>query len=74
MKQFVRALDKGSPAFNYLQDFFPKLSAAKVEAGVYIGPQIKKGHGVQGVSQKTDKDGESSMGQLCRSGSWLLGK
>ena len=42
MKQFVRALDKESPAFKYLQDFFPKLSAAKVEAGVFIGPQIKK--------------------------------
>ncbi|MGH0118403.1 UNVERIFIED_CONTAM: hypothetical protein FKN15_023339 [Acipenser sinensis] len=26
MKQFVRALDKESAAFKYLQDFFPKLS------------------------------------------------
>ncbi|XP_076036895.1 uncharacterized protein LOC143022524 [Oratosquilla oratoria] len=42
MKQFVRVLDKESPAFKFLQDVFPKLSAAKVEAGVFIGPQIKK--------------------------------
>ncbi|XP_051524523.1 uncharacterized protein LOC127423891 [Myxocyprinus asiaticus] len=42
MKQFVRALDKESAAFKYLQDFFPKLSEAKVKAGVFIGPQMKK--------------------------------
>ncbi|XP_058858437.1 uncharacterized protein LOC117432411 isoform X3 [Acipenser ruthenus] len=41
MKQFVRALDKESAAFKYLQDFFPKLSEAKVKAGVFVGPQIK---------------------------------
>lgn len=42
MKQFVTALDKESAAFRYLQDFFPKLSEAKVKAGVFIGPQIKR--------------------------------
>ncbi|XP_058881104.1 peroxisomal biogenesis factor 7 isoform X1 [Acipenser ruthenus] len=42
MKQFVRALDKESAAFKYLQDFFPKLSEVKVKAGVFVGPQIKK--------------------------------
>ncbi|MGH0179042.1 UNVERIFIED_CONTAM: hypothetical protein FKN15_002173 [Acipenser sinensis] len=42
MKQFVRALDKESAAFKYLQDFFPKLPEAKVKAGVFVGPQIKK--------------------------------
>ena len=31
MKQFVTALDKESAAFKYLQDFFPKLSEAKVK-------------------------------------------
>lgn len=41
MKQFVRALHKEFPAFKYLQGNFPKLPAAKVEAGVFIGPQIK---------------------------------
>ena len=42
MKQFVTALDKESAAFKYLLDFFPKLSEAKVKAGVFVGPQIKK--------------------------------
>ncbi|XP_051513688.1 SUMO-interacting motif-containing protein 1 isoform X3 [Myxocyprinus asiaticus] len=45
MKQFVRALDKESATFKYLQDFFPKLSEAKVKAGVFVGPQIKKDFG-----------------------------
>ncbi|XP_061412718.1 uncharacterized protein LOC133345765 [Lethenteron reissneri] len=42
MKQFVRAVDKESATFKYLQDFFPKLSEAKVKAGAFVGPQIKK--------------------------------
>ncbi|KAL7837429.1 hypothetical protein SRHO_G00271400 [Serrasalmus rhombeus] len=42
INQFVRALDKESRAFNYLQDLFPKLSEAKIKAGVLVGPQIKK--------------------------------
>ena len=42
MKQFVTALDKESAAFKYLRDFFPKLSAAKVKAGVFVESQIKK--------------------------------
>lgn len=42
MKQFVKALDKDSAAFKYLQDLFPKLSEAKVRAGVFVGPQIRK--------------------------------
>ena len=42
MKQFVTALDKASAAFEYLLDIFPKLSEAKVKAGVFVGPQIKK--------------------------------
>ena len=42
VNQFVRALDKESPAFNNLQDFFPKLSVTKVEACFFIGSEIKK--------------------------------
>lgn len=42
MKQFVKALDKEKAAFKYLQSFFPRLSEAKVTAGVFVGPQIKK--------------------------------
>lgn len=42
MKQFVIVLDKEFLALKYLQDCFPKLIAAKVEVGVFIGLQIKK--------------------------------
>ena len=42
IKQFVTALDKESAAFKYLQDLFPQLSEAKVNAGMFVGPQIKK--------------------------------
>lgn len=42
MKQFFRALVKEFPAFKQLEDFFPKLYEAKVEAGVFIGFKIKK--------------------------------
>lgn len=40
MKQFVSVLNKESAAFKYVQDVFPKLSDAKVKAGVFIRPQI----------------------------------
>ena len=42
MKQIVTALDKEKSGFKFLQGFFPKLSEAKVIAGVFVGPQIKK--------------------------------
>ena len=42
IKQFVKALDRNSEAFKYLQNFFPKLSEAKIKAVIFIGPQIRK--------------------------------
>lgn len=42
VKQFVKALNKESAAFMYLQGLFPQLSEAKVKAGIFVGPQIKK--------------------------------
>lgn len=42
IKQFVTVLDKESAAFKYLKHLFPKLSEAKVNAGIFVGPQIKK--------------------------------
>ena len=40
-KQFVKALDSQSPAFQYICSMFPKLSDAKLKAGVFTGPQIR---------------------------------
>ena len=42
IKQFVEALDKNSDAFKHLQNFFTKISEAKIEAGIFVGPQIRK--------------------------------
>jgi hypothetical protein len=42
MKNFVTALDMNCPAFAYLRKKFPRLSAEKTKAGVFIGPQIRQ--------------------------------
>lgn len=42
IKNFVKALDKGSEAFNHLKEKFPKLSEAKLKEGIFVGPQIRK--------------------------------
>ena len=42
IKQFVKALYKNSDAFKHLQNFFTKISKTKVEAGIFVGPQIRK--------------------------------
>jgi hypothetical protein len=42
MKNFVTALDMNCPAFAYLREKFPRLSAEKTKAGVFIGPQIRQ--------------------------------
>ena len=42
-KQFVKAFNKESPTFQFLQRNFPKLFEAKIKEGVFgIGPQIRK--------------------------------
>lgn len=41
-KQFVKALNHNSDAFKYIQKMFPKTSDAKIKAGIFIGPEIKK--------------------------------
>ena len=42
IKQFVKALDQNSDAFKHLQNFFTKISEAKTEAGIFVGPLIRK--------------------------------
>lgn len=41
IKQFIKALNRESEAFKYLK-FFPKLSVAKIKAGIFAGSQIIK--------------------------------
>ena len=35
-------MDQTGPAFRYLAEKFPGISAAKIKEGVFIGPQIRK--------------------------------
>ena len=42
MKQYTKALDDSSKAFAFLRNKFPRLGEAKVKAGVFVGPQIRK--------------------------------
>ena len=38
----MKALNKDSPVFSFLQSTFPSLSKANIKEGVFIGPQIRK--------------------------------
>lgn len=42
MKNFVKSLDKTGKGFLYLRKAFPKISDAKLNEGVFVGPQIRK--------------------------------
>ena len=42
VKQFVKALDKNSKAFQYLTILFPRLSPAKINGGIFPRPDIQK--------------------------------
>ena len=42
IKQFVKQLDTEGEAFKYIQQLFPKLSEAKIKAGVFMGPEVKR--------------------------------
>lgn len=40
MKQFVKALSKTDPCFHYLYNKFPHLPKAKLDKGIFVGPDI----------------------------------
>ncbi|XP_036332303.1 uncharacterized protein LOC118743646 [Rhagoletis pomonella] len=42
IKNFVKALNREGPAFQYLVKLFPKLSYAKIKEGIFVGPDIRK--------------------------------
>ena len=42
MKNYIKALDKDGPTFRFLQKKFPRISEAKLQAGVFDGPQIRE--------------------------------
>jgi len=42
IKQFVKQLDTEGEAFKCIQELFPKLSEAKIKAGVFVGPEVQR--------------------------------
>ncbi|GBP32378.1 hypothetical protein EVAR_25633_1 [Eumeta japonica] len=42
IKNFVKALNREGPAFQYIIKLFPKLSYAKIEEGIFVGADIRK--------------------------------
>ena len=42
MKNFVKAMNRDGPGFQYLRSQFPQLSDAKIKEGIFVGPQIRK--------------------------------
>ena len=42
IKQVAKQLDTEGEAFKYIQQLFPKLSESKIEAGVFVGPEVKR--------------------------------
>jgi hypothetical protein len=42
MKNFVKAMNRDGPGYQYLHSQFPQLSNAKIKEGIFVGPQIRK--------------------------------
>lgn len=42
MRSFIKAVNKESRAFTYLKQKFPRVSEAKLNAGIFYGPQIRE--------------------------------
>ena len=42
IKQFVKQLNREGETFKYIQELFPKLSEAKIKAGAFVGPEVKR--------------------------------
>lgn len=42
IKNFVKALPRDGPAFQFLKTKFPTLSEAKIKEGIFVGPDVRK--------------------------------
>jgi len=42
IKQFVKALNQEGNTFQQIRHMFPKLSDAKIKAGIFVGPQVRE--------------------------------
>mgnify|MGYP003465453868 FL=1 len=70
MKNFVKALGKTeSEGFQYLVEKFPKISAAKLKEGVFVGPQIRevlKDHGFEESLTSDEKEAWKAFVWVCK--------
>ena len=41
-KNFVKDMNKSGECFNYIKQLIPKISAAKINEGIFVGPDIRK--------------------------------
>jgi len=55
MKNFVKALDRNSPAFSVLCEKFPRLSMKKIRFGVFTDPQVRQLFGELGLAHSDDE-------------------
>lgn len=68
MKNFVKAMDKEKPAFKYLKEKFPKISAAKLNEGIFVGPQIRqvlKDEHFDSILEDKEKEAFMSFKSVC---------
>ena len=58
MKQFVKSLDKEGQTFLFLKRMFPSISDAKLQAGIFVGPQIRRAiqSDIEEVMTQTEKN------------------
>ena len=59
MKNFVKVINKESPAFAFIKHTIPQVSDAKLKAGIFDGPQIRslmKDENFNGIISETEKN------------------
>ena len=42
MKNFVKVMNKDDSGFKFLKEKFPRISKAKINEEIFIGPQIRE--------------------------------
>ena len=59
MKNFVKVINKESPAFAFIKHTLPQVSDAKLKAGIFDGPQIRslmKDENFNGIISETERN------------------
>jgi len=73
-KQFVKALKSDSEAIKHVHAMFPKLSKAKVKAGIFTGPQIRQMLGSKELEDKMNDLEKDAWQSFCKVVHGFLGR